>query len=97
MGISVIEDVDSLTELAELGEDYDLWWRLFVAGCFLFPGVVAFLGGGCGAMVVHWLGAHQVAPPAPATSRLHEPYMLLEGRVTPLAVPHETFRPERAE
>lgn len=81
MGIGVIDDFSSLSEA---DSEYPLILRLSIAGAFLFPGFVAFLGGSCGALVYRWFGSKSATKPAAQSSRLHEPYVLLESRVTPL-------------
>jgi hypothetical protein len=86
-GASLVGDGDIFAEL-DSGEGYEVIVRLSIAGAFLFPGFVAILGGSCGALVYHWFGADPIAKPT-ATSRLHEPYVLLESRVTPLASSRE--------
>jgi hypothetical protein len=77
-------DGDSIAELMQMSGEYDLTTRLVVAACFLFPGFVACIGGGCSALVYRWFGPESATKPAAQTSRLHEPYVLLESRVTPL-------------
>lgn len=81
MGISVIDDLSSLWEA---DSEYPIFLRLSIAGAFLFPGFVAVIGGSCGALVYRWFGPESATKPAAQSSRLHEPYVLIESRVTPL-------------
>lgn len=81
LGIGVIGDYSSLNDV---DNGYPILLRLGIAGAFLFPGFIAILGGICGALVYRWFGAETATKPASPTSRLHEPYVLLESRVTPL-------------
>lgn len=59
--------------------------RLILCGVILAPTLLALLGGGCGVIVYRLFGPPTAAKVPPASSsQLHEPYLLLESRVTPL-------------
>jgi hypothetical protein len=70
-------------------------FRLAIAGGFLLPGLIATIGGGCGMLVYRWFGPLPSKKLAAESSQLHEPYVLLESRVTPLVAPSEG-RPDQA-
>lgn len=98
---SVASDADSFGEVAGFfaGEEFELAGRVMIALAFLFPGLVSFLGGGAGVLVYRWCGEGAKATPMPQpekpASRLSEPYVLIESRVTPLAEPSSAATPAR--
>lgn len=88
---SVASGADSLGSIAELfaGEEFEVAGRAVLGAAFLFPGLISLLGGGAGVLVYRWCGEGAQATPKPdkPASRLSEPYVLIESRVTPLAEP----------
>ena len=77
-------------EVLGMSQENALAWRCYLAGGFLAPFILAMLGGSCGVLVYRWFGPLVPQPlPVPESSRLHEPYVLLESRLTALAKPAE--------
>lgn len=97
--VMVLVSPSIVNSSSALGAQNNVGMRLMLAGYFLTPFLLALLGGGCGALVYRWFGGDPTPKPMPATplegSRLHEPYLLLESRVTPLAKPDVPFQPNR--
>jgi len=86
--VSLVGDGD-LDDLLGASTDFGILHRLIVAGCFLFPGVLAVIGGGCGMLIYRWFGEEPAKKPAAESSKLGEPYYILESRVTPAIRPNE--------
>jgi hypothetical protein len=74
----------ALGQLDAMTQTYRVPLRLAIAGGFLLPGIIATLGGFCGVLVQRWFGPQPAKQPLAGKSKLHEPYLLLESRVTPL-------------
>jgi hypothetical protein len=96
-GAELLDGVDFGGLIGTSEGEYAILLRLMIAGCFLSSGVLAFIGGGCGALVYHRFGRDPVTKPAAEIPRNPEPYFILESRITPLARPNEDVRRTPAE
>jgi hypothetical protein len=82
-GVSLLSDRNFFSELGS-DEGYAITVRLSIAGAFLFPGVVAIIGGSCGGLIYNCFDAEPAEKPV-TTSKSGNPFAVVESRVTPLA------------
>jgi len=68
---SVGDDLSAFMETSS--EEFDLTARSGTAGLFLFPGIVAMIGGSCGVLVYRWCGKEPAKVAAEETGRIHQP------------------------
>ncbi len=91
VSMSLLDDGD-IESILGMEDDFGLTGRIWIAAAFLFPGLLAFLGGGCGVLIYRWCGNGSVAKRETEPSKIHEPYVVVETRMTPVLRPNDEAR-----